>query len=292
MSEEDIETGTRWGLELARQLETTKIAVVCVTPENMDSPWLNFEAGAVAKAVEKAFVCPYLFHLEKSDLRGPLAQFQAAKTNQEDTLALVYTINKALGRTGLDSAMLHKAFMRWWPDLYQALQRIAAESPADQEVTRSDHELITEVLERVRALGRKQDDRVASAAQELTTWLLWKLAFKPGEEIDVLKEAIGKGELPTDVFQLRPPLRALIRAVVDGKVPPDVLKIDQEVLQTAIEQGANIPGVAIKVYATDHARVLGEVYFNPKTDQWEIMDVADAKFRTSREAIDWLSKSE
>ena len=52
-----------------------------------------------------------------------MAQFQAAESNREDTLALVKSINLALGE-GLSDALLVRTFDRFWPDLESQLKLI------------------------------------------------------------------------------------------------------------------------------------------------------------------------
>lgn len=64
MSEVDIDKGTRWSMDVANQLKEAKMGIICLTPENLDAPWLHFEAGALSKTVEKTYVCPYLFEVE------------------------------------------------------------------------------------------------------------------------------------------------------------------------------------------------------------------------------------
>ena len=49
MSDSDIPKGKRWALELAGQLAGANFGLVCLTPENLYSPWVNFEAGALSK---------------------------------------------------------------------------------------------------------------------------------------------------------------------------------------------------------------------------------------------------
>lgn len=72
MSGSDIEAGARWNERIQHQLSESRFGILCVTPENIPSPWLLFEAGALAKTIEDTFVCPYLIDLEPSDLpRGP-----------------------------------------------------------------------------------------------------------------------------------------------------------------------------------------------------------------------------
>jgi hypothetical protein len=48
-----------------------------MTEENLTSPWIMFEAGAISKVVEEGLVCPIVFGINKTDLVGPLASFQA-----------------------------------------------------------------------------------------------------------------------------------------------------------------------------------------------------------------------
>jgi TIR domain len=52
VSSEDIEKGARWSNEVGRELESTSYGILCVTRENLDSRWLNFEAGALSKSMD------------------------------------------------------------------------------------------------------------------------------------------------------------------------------------------------------------------------------------------------
>jgi 16S rRNA G966 N2-methylase RsmD len=49
MSEKDIERGSVSLDEILAALETTKVGIVCLTPENLIAPRLNFDAGALLK---------------------------------------------------------------------------------------------------------------------------------------------------------------------------------------------------------------------------------------------------
>ena len=71
MSAEDIEKGARWSSDVASELDECKAGILCITPDNIEAPWLLFEAGALSKTIEKTFVCPYLVGLGLSDLKGP-----------------------------------------------------------------------------------------------------------------------------------------------------------------------------------------------------------------------------
>src|SRR2546429_1372898 len=75
MSESDADKGIRWEQRIGLELEQTSCGVFCLTPENLDSRWINFEAGAIAKTVDKAYVCTYLYDLKATDIEGPLSSF-------------------------------------------------------------------------------------------------------------------------------------------------------------------------------------------------------------------------
>ncbi len=154
MSTEDIGKGARWSAEIAAELNDTKVGILCVTRDNLESPWLNFEAGALSKTIDRTFVCPYLVGLKPSDLRGPLVQFQATEATQPDTRKLVGTLNRALGDDALTENQVDKAFSFLWPELEKALgdlkKRVVPSKP-----DRPQKEILEEILETVRELTRR-----------------------------------------------------------------------------------------------------------------------------------------
>lgn len=105
MSDKDIKKGERWNQEVGKELEKKRIGIFCVTPENLSSRWLYFEAGALSKAVGDAKVFPLLFvppgakaknaMIEDLD-QGPLGQFQAAEFDKDEMLEFVRSLNQEL----------------------------------------------------------------------------------------------------------------------------------------------------------------------------------------------------
>lgn len=49
VSSEDIDKGSRWSTDIADELDESTYGILCVTKENIDAPWLNFEAGALGR---------------------------------------------------------------------------------------------------------------------------------------------------------------------------------------------------------------------------------------------------
>jgi hypothetical protein len=154
VSSHDLERGVRWNPVLTKELEQTKVGIVCLTPDNLKAPWILFEAGALSKTVDATLVCPFLFRLENSDLEGPLAQFQTTKAQKDDTRELMHTINKSVGPSGLKEGALDQAFEKWWPDLEQRLGGIPTSSAAANISKRTDRQILDEILELVRNAPR------------------------------------------------------------------------------------------------------------------------------------------
>lgn len=127
MSDEDIGPGTRWGIELAKQLENTNFGILCLTKESLSSPWLLFEAGALAKALTGSRVCPVPLDADLGDLPPPLAQFNGVQATEEGLFLLVRSINRTalpsacMAVAQLDDDLLRRTFKKWWPDMQAQL---------------------------------------------------------------------------------------------------------------------------------------------------------------------------
>src|SRR5947209_19321189 len=59
LSSLDLAKGVVWWEELQRQLKSSAAGILCLTPDNKDSPWLHFEAGALARSVKRKLVIPF-----------------------------------------------------------------------------------------------------------------------------------------------------------------------------------------------------------------------------------------
>lgn len=162
MSDEDIGAGTRWAAVIGRELENTRVGIVCLTNENQLNPWVMFEAGALSKMVTHSSVIPYLIDLSPSQLSGPMAQFQAVVADKEGTARLIHTLNKTLEVSQIPSTDLDEILEVWWPKLEQALQSLPPQS--QESTTRSLHEILDEVAANTREQLRREEVRMRAAA--------------------------------------------------------------------------------------------------------------------------------
>lgn len=143
----DTEKGTRWNSEIAKELESSEVGILCVTRDNLHSDWVMFEAGALSKSIDKAHVCPVLFGIHNTDLTGPLKQFQTTEFDKEDFKKLVSVINNKLGENKLPVKVLDSVFEKWWPELKTKIDTIIKKSGQDDmEPVRKERDLLEEIL--------------------------------------------------------------------------------------------------------------------------------------------------
>jgi len=157
MSEVDINAGDRWGERLWRELQDSQFGVVCLTAENLQAPWLHYEAGALAKAVDRR-VCPYLYEIKPTMVQGPLSHHQAKQVDKQGTRELLHSINTAsleLTQRGLPLEQLDKSFTTWWPQLEEKLNAVPPSTTAPPP-RRDTQELAEEILGIVRKIDRNQ----------------------------------------------------------------------------------------------------------------------------------------
>lgn len=120
MSDNDIPKGKPWFEELTRELNTIVFAVVCVTKENLKSPWMLWESGFLSSASKLGdrHIVPLALGMKKDSLGGPLAVYQAADTSRDDFLRVVRRINESVEKERqIALGVLETTFGYVWPDL-------------------------------------------------------------------------------------------------------------------------------------------------------------------------------
>lgn len=136
----DIAPGERWSGEVAQQLEAADVGIVCVTRENQSAPWLNFEAGALAKKLESSRVVPLAINLKPSEVQQPLGQFQAKEATKSGILDILRSLNDLCTNRVPDIA---RACDLWWPQFEPVLEKAAV--TAGEEQTWDQHVLLEEI---------------------------------------------------------------------------------------------------------------------------------------------------
>lgn len=153
-SPDDITKGTRWSSEISKELDASKIGIICLTKDNLNSSWIMFEAGALSKNIEKSKVVPLLFGIDPSDIQGPLVQFQAAKFSKSEMKKVVKMINSELGESALSVDVIDSVFDMWWPKLETQIKEAEEKAKVNNNKDlRSERDLIEEVLSLTRELS-------------------------------------------------------------------------------------------------------------------------------------------
>jgi hypothetical protein len=155
VSSEDIDKGARWSTDIAKELEDSTFGILCVTKDNINAPWLNFEAGALSKTMGKSLVSPFLFDIKRSEVDGPILQFQSTIFEKEDIKKLVSSLNKACENGQLSEERLENTFNVWYSSLEKDLngiKEIVHEQPSEDEQSSSKENsvILEEILELTR----------------------------------------------------------------------------------------------------------------------------------------------
>lgn len=160
MSQHDLSSGVRWSEQLSRELEKSNFGIICLTPDNLLSPWVLFEAGALTKHVEGRACCLLLRGLGPADVSGPLAQFQNRLFSWEDFRKLIFDIN-ALLNAPIEITNLQRIIEKWWPDLEEEVTAALAdpELAKPSEHKRDQSDVLEELLLRTRSIQRILDSR-------------------------------------------------------------------------------------------------------------------------------------
>jgi hypothetical protein len=222
MSAVDIDPGNRWESELDRHLEDSDVGILCLTPENLGSRWLMFEAGALAKSGSDARVVSYCLGLAPAEVPHPLGRFQGVPADEPGTKKLVRKLNRIL-KQPIDPVRLERDFTRWWPKLRT---RIAAIPSSDDG-----------------SLASQERDRQIAATQPLSALSL-QFCFSSSDaklrrRMNVGKDRIwenaessqgGSPSVPFEVMDFEEALLPLLRyiAQIGPKTYDDLIEVGCE----------------------------------------------------------------
>lgn len=194
------------------QLASTAFGVVCLTPENTNEPWLNYEAGALAKQYDSAVVprvWTVLLGMGVEDVHGPLSAFQHTVLEDDDDL---YELIKALNDQfqHLEEKRLRESFLAFLPKLKEELAQVPArETKPGKDFDAAEKMNMFEVLL----------VQIAEAQDEVISWMK---AGKSDERIGVALEDLDKSD--KDLEDVR---RALTLAGSEGASKTELQRLSK-----------------------------------------------------------------
>jgi hypothetical protein len=156
LSDSNIAPGERFLSVIDANLGAADLGILLVTRANQSSPWLLFEAGALAGKSQHGSVIPILIDLERVELEPPLGQFQnVLGTSREQVRKLCERIHQEAGSVPAAS-IFELLFEQAWPALGAALE--AARQPSEVAPAaprRNVDEVLAEILAGVNALVQR-----------------------------------------------------------------------------------------------------------------------------------------
>ncbi|HTI59295.1 hypothetical protein [Mucilaginibacter sp.] len=158
ISSQNIEDGELWFNAIQTQVSEIINGIICLTKENKDQPWILFEAGGLAKGLEKSRIYVLLIDLVPDDiLLSPLSAFNQTKPNKTGLKKLMHVINNRTSKP-VSTEILDQVFEKFWPDFEEKLKEIITETeiaasttkkPVKEEVSA---DILAELLKSIRNL--------------------------------------------------------------------------------------------------------------------------------------------
>lgn len=122
-SNSSLKLGQQWLNGLSSSLEDISFGICIITKNNLNSPWVHYEAGAIFhKNEKKCTLIPLLIDIHKNELSGPLSTFQAMNFTEEEMRNLVKTINNGLESRKLPDTMIDVMFNLHWAELEKRIK--------------------------------------------------------------------------------------------------------------------------------------------------------------------------
>ncbi len=149
----DIEKGSRWNDIINKELEETKVGIICLNKENLTSEWILFEAGALSKTSD-AYVCTFLLDVNPAEIKPPLGQFQHTTFTKDDIRKLIHAINNKIRECSektLSEKDLDDVFELFWPKLEEKLMTIKSQKVEIKQNHRTERDILEEILQIVRS---------------------------------------------------------------------------------------------------------------------------------------------
>lgn len=272
-SDSDIEAGQRGLNSIEKELAGSQFGIIVVTQENLNAPWLNFEAGALSKVITtdtENRVAPLLVDISgPSQITSPLNQFQAKVLNKQGVEDLVRSIASA-ANANVPSAI--KRFNAFWSELDEKVAAAKATHGSGVEVPpREVGDMVEEMLGYIRAMRAEQENAKAwrdivsarpfgssrpymtfGSPEALPNWnQLLESSFAHGAEFKPTSEVIfgaARLKLEAEAIQLGLTIRSIEVSMKDDdhqfvvKFDPPA---DQALLEAFQDNCANDAGIAI-----------------------------------------------
>lgn len=178
LSSRDLTAGRRWSPEIVKHLRVSGHGIVVLTPENVASPWLWFEAGALAQSVDVSETQVHALYLDidSTDLpSNPLAEFQRSEVRDLSSMLNMVQDLAAAIPADVNPSGVERAFSNAWDDFEATIDAIPdldseeAAKAVEAAPTFDTDEKIDEVLGLVRVLARDMADATRRSTKDFAS---------------------------------------------------------------------------------------------------------------------------
>lgn len=194
---EDIPVGDMWLPRLLRILQQCDIGFLCINSRNANSPWLHFEAGAIASALGEKQVIPLYFDIDPNQLNDPFRAFHGMKVGSVDGNSaikkLIVQINERLPkqRQHTENVLMKKVDDMWngVVEAHEKALQTAKDTNEDAPALAPEPDVpdklddLRNYMNTIEKIGWENSQNLASVANELQSLserLDRLLAYDPG----------------------------------------------------------------------------------------------------------------
>jgi hypothetical protein len=134
ISDIDVEQGENWFNDIAERINNTDRGIVVITKQNLSSPWIWWEAGALAGRTGFANVDAVLVDADFRDLSGsPLSAYQATTINDRERVCRLITQLNNASPSPRKVQTLQGLFGKLWPQFESSVADLVAKNPQASE---------------------------------------------------------------------------------------------------------------------------------------------------------------
>lgn len=171
---DDLNKGAHWPTKLADSLGDTDCGLIVLCRDNLDSPWLMYEAGVIAARTKMERVAGLLIDVSPSSVKPPLGHFQLTRFDRDDVCRLIHRLNEWTNSPRAVET-INRAFNALWADCEAKVREcIASCNTATPAPVRDHNAMIEEILTLTRDLYRRAgtprtEDRIRALQREIRT---------------------------------------------------------------------------------------------------------------------------
>ena len=238
LSTQDIPPGGRGLNVMATQLQECSFGILCLTQENREKPWVNFEAGALSKVIEQSNVVPLLIDMRPNDLTGPLTQFQAIRASDKDEVYdLVQSLASSSGPPRISEHILRRTFNTFWPEFeskFAEARRIG--QVVSGESIRGERDILEEILTLTRRADRELNRLMLPSTNPPRSHA--NPAYSPDVVLETMIEALHEKEI-----------NEVKGGVIGSQLDIEVTasETQREWIRDIFQKAAELSGLAIRV---------------------------------------------